>query len=367
MESLKKKVYVGMSGGVDSSVSAALLKEAGYDVTGVFITVWQPDFIVCTSSADRLDAMRVCTTLGIPFRDLDLSEVYKKEVVDYMVHEYEIGRTPNPDVMCNQHVKFGAFFDFAMREGADYVATGHYARVEETTDTDGTLRHTLHMGNDAKKDQSYFLWTLTERQLAKTLFPVGTMEKPEVRKEAERFNLPTATKKDSQGLCFIGKLDLKEFLSHFATATPGKVLDENGKEIGTHDGALFYTLGERHGFSIKHHSPTDPPLYVIQKDVANNTITVSPRLPGTPTKSAAREVVVTAASWTRGYSPDGKTFQGRFRYRQTLFPVVIKTAENGSVTALFEHPIDFVPIGQSLVIYDQSECLGGGIIDEIRG
>ena len=236
-----RKVYIGMSGGVDSSVSAALLKKAGYDVTGVFIKVWQPDWINCTWKEDRMDAMRVAALLDIPFITLDLEKEYKEEVVDYMISEYRAGRTPNPDVMCNRYVKFGGFYDWAMKQGADYVATGHYAQV-----IDGKLI----AGNDKNKDQTYFLWTLNKEQLSKTIFPVGNIEKPEVRKLAKKFNLPNAEKKDSQGLCFIGKIDIKEFLSHYIDSKRGNVLNIEGEVIGEHDGSFFFTIGERHGFNI---------------------------------------------------------------------------------------------------------------------
>ncbi len=217
----KKKVFVGLSGGVDSSVSAALLQSQGYDVFGVFIKVWQPDFYECTWKEDRLDAMRVCAKLNIPFYTLDLEKEYKKEVVDYMIEEYKNGRTPNPDVMCNKYIKFGGFFDWAMSQGADFVATGHYARLNK--------EHELVAGRDSNKDQSYFLWTLTKEQLSKTLFPVGDIEKTEVRKLAKKFGLPTAEKKDSQGLCFIGKVDMAEFLHHFIETKPGPVLNDKVK------------------------------------------------------------------------------------------------------------------------------------------
>src|SRR5258706_6959399 len=244
---MKKKVFVGLSGGVDSSVSAALLKEAGYDVTGVFIKVWQPDFFECTSKDDRLDAMRVCAKLGIPFKTLNLEKEYKKEVVDYMISEYKKGNTPNPDVMCNKEVKFGAFLRFAIKMGADYVATGHYAR---NIFNKKTGLYELCKSEDSDKDQSYFLWTLGQKELKRTLFPVGGYKKKYVRKLAEKFDLITANKKDSQGLCFVGKIDMKEFLMHFIKEKPGNVADERGNIIGNHNGVFFYTLGERHGFNI---------------------------------------------------------------------------------------------------------------------
>ncbi len=360
----KGKVYLGMSGGVDSSVSAALLQEQGYDVTGIFITVWQPDFIVCTATADRLDAMRVCAALGIPFRDLDLTDVYKREVVDYMVREYSRGRTPNPDVMCNQHVKFGAFFEWAIREGADFVATGHYA---QSVQNPASKAHELQVSKDVNKDQTYFLWTLTMAQLAKTLFPVGGMQKAEVRQEAERFHLPTATKKDSQGLCFIGKLDLKEFLSHFVESKQGEVLSVAGAVIGTHDGALFYTLGQRHGFHVDAKTPSDQPLYVVAKDVVANTITVGDKGPGS-TAGVTHGALLSSISWISGAAPDLETpIEARFRYRQKLLPVTVHPRGSGSLSVRFNEGAEYVPVGQSVVFYREDTCLGGGIIEETTG
>ena len=349
-ENIGKKVYVGMSGGVDSSVSAALLKDAGYDVTGVFIKVWQPDWITCTWKEDRLDAMRVAAKLEIPFVTLDLEKEYKEEVMDYMVREYRVGRTPNPDVMCNRYVKFGGFFDWAMKQGADYVATGHYAQIE-----DGKLL----AGNDKNKDQSYFLWTLTKDQLAKTLFPVGNIEKPEVRKLAQKFGLPNAEKKDSQGLCFIGKIDVKEFLSHYIDSKKGSVLNEKGEVIGEHDGAFFFTIGERHGFTITKKTPNDAPYYVIAKNIENNTITVSFKTPEGNLPNAKTEVKLTNINWNQGKVPESKTLMARSRYRETLQEIQIV---DGS-TLHFKNPQNTLSPGQSLVVYDGEECVGGGIID----
>jgi tRNA-specific 2-thiouridylase len=214
-----KKVYVGMSGGVDSSLSAALLLEQGYDVTGVFIKVWQPDFVECTWKEDRLDAMRVAAHLGIPFVTLDLEQEYKQGVIDYMIEEYRIGRTPNPDVMCNREVKFGAFWKWAQAQGADYIATGHYAQ------TDGIR---LLASQDVNKDQTYFLWTLTQKDLSHVLFPIGHMVKDDVRREAEKRNLTTSFKKDSQGLCFVGTIDIKTLLKEYIKEKPGDVCDIEG-------------------------------------------------------------------------------------------------------------------------------------------
>ncbi|MFA6341058.1 MAG: tRNA 2-thiouridine(34) synthase MnmA [Candidatus Paceibacterota bacterium] len=343
-----KKVYVGMSGGVDSSVSALLLKKAGYDVTGVFIKVWQPEFFECTWRQDRLDAMRVCAKLDIPFITLDLEKEYKKEVVDYMISEYKLGRTPNPDVMCNKYVKFGGFFDFAMKQGADYVATGHYARIDD--------RCRLLAGRDKNKDQSYFLWTLWQRQLSKTLFPIGDMDKPEVRRLADKYGLSTALKKDSQGLCFIGKIDIKDFLKNYIKEKKGKVLDISGKVIGEHSGAFYLTIGQRHGFTVTKKTPNDSPYYIISKDVNKNTITVSQ---DELKKRDTKIIKISDLNWTLGEAPElSKKYSARIRYRQPLEECVIKKG----FELHFTNPQNAITPGQSAVIYDGEICLGGGII-----
>jgi tRNA-specific 2-thiouridylase len=352
MISSGKKVYIGMSGGVDSSVSAALLKRAGFDVTGVFIKVWQPDWINCTWKEDRLDAMRVAAKLGIPFVTLDLEKEYKEEVVDYMINEYKLGRTPNPDVMCNRYVKFGGFYDWAMKKGADFVATGHYAQ---------SIDGKLVAGNDKNKDQTYFLWTLTGEQISKTLFPVGNIEKPEVRKLAKKFDLPNAEKKDSQGLCFIGKIDIKDFLKRYIEVRVGNVLNEKGEVIGEHDGAFFFTIGERHGFNITKKTPNDEPYYVINKNIENNTITVANKDAGGNLPNAVKKVSLREVNWNQGVAPVGKKSMARSRYREALSEIVI-FREN---FVEFTKPQFSISPGQSLVVYDGEVCLGGGIIESI--
>ena len=272
MKNTKNKVFVGLSGGVDSAVSAALLKKDGYDVTGVFIKAWTPPGYPCAWKEDRRSAMRVAAILDIPFITLDLEKEYKKEVVDYIIAEYKIGRTPNPDMMCNKEIKFGHFLRFALKNGADYVATGHYARNELRG-----VNYELWEGKDKNKDQSYFLWALTQDQLGHILFPIGHLQKKEVRKLAEKFGLPQATRKDSQGLCFLGKVDMKEFLSRYMPQKRGDVLNEKGEVMGHHNGALFFTIGERHGFTITKKTESRVPLYVASKDVKKNTITVIPK------------------------------------------------------------------------------------------
>ncbi|HEU5114727.1 MAG TPA: tRNA 2-thiouridine(34) synthase MnmA [Candidatus Paceibacterota bacterium] len=344
------KVFVGLSGGVDSSVSAALLKEQGFDVTGVFIKVWQPDWMECSSREDRLDAMRVAVTLGIPFVTLDLEKEYKQGVVDYMISEYEAGRTPNPDVMCNRSVKFGAFFDWAMKQGADYIATGHYASIRWEN---GVSK--LIAGKDQGKDQSYFLWTLTERELSKTIFPVGGMEKSQTRTLARKFALPVSEKKDSQGLCFIGKVDIKEFLSHYVESKIGEVIDENGAKIGTHDGAVFVTLGERLGFQPSKKSADEKPYFVVAKDILSNTITVSHRSPDGSLPIEKREYKIIRENWTVTPSKD-KEYCARIRHLGDLLPCKVEGDR-----VIFENKV-IIASGQSIVVYDGDICIGGGIV-----
>lgn len=359
-----------MSGGVDSSVSALLLKKEGYDVIGVFIKVWQPEFFECTWRQDRLDAMRVCAKLDIPFITLNLEDEYKNEVVDYMIEEYKLGRTPNPDVMCNKYVKFGGFFDWAIKQGADYVATGHYARVKKLGGKTQMLA-----GKDKNKDQSYFLWTLTQKQLLRTLFPIGDLEKPEVRKLAEKYNLSTAIKKDSQGLCFIGKIDIKDFLKNYIKEKKGKVLNEAGKVIGEHDGAFYLTIGQRHGFKVTEKTPNDSAYYIISKDIKNNTIIVSQNASkvlesesNLPTQ--VRIVGLSSVNWTESEEPDlsGK-YSARIRYRQPLEEcTVVKNSkykvESDRYELHFTKPQKAITPGQSAVIYKGEICMGGGIIED---
>lgn len=350
-----KKVYVGMSGGVDSSVSALLLKNAGYDVTGVFIKVWQPEFFECTWRQDRLDAMRVCAKLDIPFITLNLEDEYKNEVVDYMIKEYKLGRTPNPDVMCNKYVKFGGFFDWAMKQGADYVATGHYARVEKVED-----KYQLIAGEDKNKDQSYFLWTLAQNQLGKILFPVGDIEKSRVRKFADKYGLSTAIKKDSQGLCFIGKIDIKDFLKNYIKEKKGNVLNEKGKVIGKHDGAFYLTIGQRHGFTIVEKTPNDSPYYIVSKDIKKNTITVSQE--SSQKEDSSKIVRLEKVNWTLNIEPDlSKNYSARIRYRQPVEKCMIKKSGK-NFDLIFTNSQKSITPGQSAVIYDGEVCLGGGII-----
>ena len=349
----KKTVFVGLSGGVDSSVSAALLQRDGYTVVGVFIRTWQPDFIECTFREDRLDAMRVAAHLGIPFLECDAEDTYKRAVADYMIDEYKAGRTPNPDVMCNREIKFGVFWDFAKARGADFIATGHYAQNEK-----GILKKAI----DPSKDQAYFLYRLTNDDLAHVLFPIGHLKKTDVRKMAEKFGLPTAAKKDSQGICMLGDLDLKKFLEHYILPKAGDVLDEKGEVIGHHDGALFLTLGERHGFTITKKTPIDDRHYIVAKNVGKNTITVSTDASNKKKSKLPTEFILTKCSWVSVEPKTQKKYTAQIRYHGEYLTSTIKKLENTSAKIVFEKSVLAAP-GQSVVLYDGGTCLGGGIIE----
>jgi tRNA-specific 2-thiouridylase len=346
-----KTVFVGLSGGVDSSVSAALLKKAGYKVVGVFIRTWQPDFIECNFREDRLDAMRVATYLDIPFLECDAEHEYKKAVADYMISEYREGRTPNPDVMCNREIKFGVFWNFAKTRGADFVATGHYAQIE---------KNNLKIANDPSKDQAYFLYRLTSKDLEHVIFPIGHLKKTEVRKLAEKFGLPTAIKKDSQGVCMLGDLDLKDFLSHYIPQKPGDVLNENGEVIGNHDGVTFLTLGERHGFTITSKTPNDNRYYIIEKNIENNTITASQN--NVLVEHVANNIfMLENCSWVSEMPAVGKKYTAQIRYHGDFLVCSVLEIKDKNIKIEFDFPLR-VASGQSIVLYDKKICLGGGIV-----
>ncbi len=359
MNGSKKKVFVGMSGGVDSSVSAALLQQQGYEVVGVFIKVWQAEFLPCSWREERRDAMRAAAHLGIPFLTLDLEKEYKEEVVDYMIREYGSGRVPNPDVMCNKHVKFGAFLEFALAHGADFIATGHYARVEAVEG-----QHKLLMGVDKEKDQSYFLWTLTEDELAHTLFPIGHLEKKNVRALAHSFGLLNADKKDSQGLCFMGAVDIPEFLKHYLKTEKGNVCDKDGTPIGTHEGAILYTIGQRHGFSTIKRSANEWPYFVIEKDIEKNTITVSHRDPTTHQADTTplRHLDISDLNLISLDDIYGKDVHARIRYRGKLLPISVEQMSAHEARVSIDASDEGIAAGQSIVFYKGEECLGGGVI-----
>jgi len=356
----KKKVLVALSGGVDSSVSAALLLEQGYHVEGVFIKTWSVPWLPCTWREERRDAMRVAAQLHIPFHTIDLSFEYERDVVQYLINEYAQGRIPNPDVMCNKFIKFGGLFDWAMSNGFDYVATGHYARVKKVLEKNNTsVSYELLQGVDTDKDQTYFLWTLTQEHLARILFPIGDFKKMRVRKMAKDFNLLTAEKKDSQGICFLGKVDMKEFLSHYIQSKQGDVLSVEGDVIGKHDGAVFYTCGQRHGFTVFQKTPNAIPLYVVKKDTQANTITVASDVPHNLLEKNKR-ITLIDMNWIM--KRPVITCTARLRYRQKLFPVNLVDVTRATCTVLPHKEQLYVQSGQSVVLYEGDVCVGGGII-----
>lgn len=339
------KVYVGMSGGVDSSLTAALLKEQGYDVTGVYMKNWTQDLpgMKCPWAEDLADAKRVAVQLGIDFLVFDFEKEYKHKVVEYMIEEYKLGRTPNPDVMCNQEVKFRLFLDAAIEHGADMIASGHYARTK-----DGKLLK----AKDDNKDQTYFLYRVTEAALQKTLFPLGEFTKPEVRAMAEERGLFTSHKKESMGICFVGQIGIREFLSQYIETEPGGIIDkETGKKLGRHDGAIFYTLGQRHGLNLG----GGLPYYVVGKDMSANEVFVSTNI--NSDEMWREKIELTNLHWIGSAAQDGRTLQVRVRHRAVLADCIIE----GTSLALAE-PQRAVTPGQSAVLYDGDTCLGGGIV-----
>ncbi len=336
-----KRIFVGLSGGVDSAVTAALLKEAGAQVTGVFIKGWYPPGMPCTWASERRDAMRVAARLGIPFRTLDASKEYKQGVIDYLLTEYKAGRTPNPDIMCNREVKFGAFLQYAKSEGAEHVATGHYARSEAGS---------LLRGIDAAKDQSYFLWAVPKEGIAAALFPLGGYRKEEVRMLAKRYNLPVADKKDSQGICFLGSVSVEEYLRQEFGESPGKAVDAQGNEVGTHNGVLLHTIGER----IALINAVAGPWYVMRKDIEANVLVVSKELPGTGTHDA---IALDAINLLEEVPAD-EVILAQYRYHG---PQVEGRFADGLFTPLEALP-ERIAAGQSLVLYRGETCIGGGII-----
>lgn len=344
------KVYLGMSGGVDSSVSAYLLKKAGYDVTGVYMKNWSQDLpgFKCPWREDYLDAKRVAVQLGIPFKVYDFQKEYRKQVVDYMIKAYQQGLTPNPDIRCNQDIKFKLFFETALKDGADLIATGHYAQIENKE---------LKMAKDLNKDQTYFLYRISQESLAKTLFPVGKYLKPEIRAIALKNQLKTAQKKDSQGICFIGEVGIKEFLVYELGEQPkGPVIDQNGREVGVHDGAIFYTIGQRHGLNIG----GGLPYYVIKKDLSKNIVYVSSNIADPnlwSKKIILREFYFTNTN--KDYLT--KELKVRVRYRGELIKTAISFKKE-TVELDLETPVKALAPGQSAVLYCQSFCIGGGII-----
>lgn len=357
-------VYVALSGGVDSAVAAALLTRKRYDVRGIFLREYDlktgsspifsfGDAIECTQEGDRQSALAVAAALGIPFEEWDFRKEYERTVIRYMIREYKTGRTPNPDMMCNSVVKFGLFLKRALKEGADYIATGHYARLGNDI--------MLLEAKDANKDQTYFLSTLTQQQLRHCLFPIGGFLKPEVRKKAREFGLPNWNRKDSQGICFIGKLSMREFLKSAIPPKKGPLMTVRGERVGTHDGAAFFTIGQRHGLGFGGGGKS---YYVVAKDMKKNIVTVDHEEPSSALYQ--KELVCTSVNWISGREPLlPLRCRARVRYRQTLQSCVVTriSKKNTQYRVLFSRPQRAVTAGQSVVFYTGAACLGGGIIE----
>ena len=382
---MAKTVYVGMSGGVDSSVSALLLKEQGYKAIGIYRKNWSKDLpgMKCPWAEDLADAKRVAVRLGIDFEVWDFEDAYREKVVDYMLEEFRKGNTPNPDIMCNQEIKFKLFYEKAIERGADFIATGHYARI-----IDGKLARAV----DENKDQTYFLYRISEEALAHTIFPIGDMLKPDVKKLAKENNLHNAYKKESMGVCFVGEVGMKDFLKEYIDIKPGEIREiESEKVLGYHEGAVFYTIGQRHGLylnGVAGEINDGLPYYVVKKDIKNNIVYVSKNLNDEhiwAKKLELKDVFVRQLQPSDSrLARSGPSLRAelrshrsplvadslesevgvavRLRHRAPLIPAKIVLGENNTATLEFENKIKRPAAGQSAVIYDGEICLGGGII-----
>ncbi len=354
------RVVIGMSGGVDSSVAALLLKQQGYDVIGIFMKNWDEadEFGYCTASEDYEDVIKVCNQIGIPYYTVNFEKQYWDKVFTYFLEEYKRGRTPNPDVMCNKEIKFKAFLDHAMTLGADYLATGHYAQV----DCEGGAYRLLR-GADSNKDQTYFLNALNQFQLSKAMFPIGHLPKPKVREIAQEYNLATAKKKDSTGICFIGERNFKEFLSHYLPAQPGEIQTLDGEVKGRHDGLMYYTLGQRKGLGVGG-SGTGEPWFVAGKDLQKNVLYI---VQGEKHPALFSEgLLATDVNWIKGQSPTSPLkCAAKFRYRQQDNGVTVLMTSDTTCKVVFDEPQSAITPGQAVVFYDGDVCLGGGIIDRV--
>jgi tRNA-specific 2-thiouridylase len=349
MSQKNKTVYVGLSGGVDSSVSAYLLKKQGYDVEGVYMKNWSQDLpgFECPWFEDYQDAKRVAVQLGIDFKMFDFEAEYKDLVVDYMIEEYKKGRTPNPDIICNQEIKFLLFLQACQKDGADFIATGHYAKTK-----DGEL----FCAKDDSKDQTYFLYRVTKGALKNTLFPLGDLTKKEVRQIAKEQNLITATKKESMGVCFVGKVGIKDFLSNYVKTEPGPIIEQNGVVVGEHDGAIFYTIGQRHGLN----TGGGKPYYVTGKDMDTNTVFVTTKLDDKKLWNSKIDLI--NVHWIDRLPKNDEKLHVRLRHRGPLILVNKLEIKNDSLCLTLANEERAVTSGQSAVLYCGQEVLGGGVV-----
>lgn len=352
------RVVVGISGGVDSSVAALLLKKEGYDVVGIFMKNWDDtdENGICTADLDFADAVKICNQLDIPYYSINFEKEYYDRVFSYFLDEYKKGRTPNPDIMCNKEIKFKAFLDFAMGLGADYIATGHYARVKR--DEDGNVL--MLRGVDNNKDQTYFLSQLSQEQIKNVMFPIGEIDKPEVRRLAKEYKLATADKKDSTGICFIGEKNFKEFLSNYLPAKPGDIISEDGQKMGQHQGLMYHTIGQRRGLGI---GGDGEAWFVYGKDLEKNQLLVCQG--ENNEKLFSNKLLASGFSTTMAHMPE-KEFDcvAKFRYRQKDVPVHVKFLSNDQIQVTYDH-IKSVTPGQACVLYDGEICIGSAIIDEV--
>ncbi|MDU2566643.1 MAG: tRNA 2-thiouridine(34) synthase MnmA [Anaerococcus sp.] len=351
------KVVVGISGGVDSSVAALLLKEEGYDVVGIFMKNWDDtdENGVCTAEEDFEDAVAIANQIGIPYYSINFEKEYYDRVFTYFLDEYKKGRTPNPDIMCNKEIKFKAFLDYAKNLGADYVATGHYARVDRSGDETVMLR-----GLDNNKDQTYFLSQLSQEQIKDVLFPVGELEKPEVRRIAKEHNLATADKKDSTGICFIGERDFNEFLSNYLPAQPGNIVDTYGNIMGKHDGLMYHTIGQRRGLGIGGEGEA---WFVCGKDLDKNELIVCQGSTN-PLLYSNKLYASEFSTFTNKKIPTQFNCTAKFRYRQKDINAHVKVLEDKKVEVTYDDTKAVTP-GQAAVFYMDEVCIGSAIIDEV--
>ncbi|MGD8189712.1 tRNA 2-thiouridine(34) synthase MnmA [Brevibacillus ginsengisoli] len=356
------RVVVGMSGGVDSSVTAYLLKQQGYDVIGIFMKNWDDtdENGFCTAEEDFQDVRRVCEQIGIPYYTVNFEKEYMEKVFQYFLDEYKNGRTPNPDVMCNREIKFGEFLSKVMSLGADYVATGHYARVENI---DGEFK--LMRGVDQNKDQTYFLNALGQEQLSKTMFPIGHLPKQRVREIAEQAGLATAKKKDSTGICFIGERNFREFLRTYLPARPGNIETVDGMVIGEHEGLMYYTLGQRQGLGIGGGIGGGEPWFVVDKELERNALIVAQG--STHPRLFSTSLIATGVNWISHHKPMEEFHcTAKFRYRQPDQGVTVRPLDGDRVEVIFDQEQKAVTPGQAVVFYEGEVCLGGGTIDIVR-